>query len=61
MVVGDYLGIWVGRLESKCEEGEGGDEVLGERGVEDEICNDRTIICVGVFELPGSTFEGVEV
>jgi hypothetical protein len=55
----------VGRVKSQCEEGEGGDEVLREGGVEDEVCNDRTIICVwlgmGAFELPGPTFEGVEV
>ena len=46
VVVGDYLGIWVGRVESKCEEGGGGDEVLWEGGVEDEVCNDRTVVCV---------------
>ena len=65
VVVGDYVGIWVGRVKSKREEGGGGNEVLREGSVEDEVCNDRAMVCVwlgmGVFELPGPTFEGVEV
>ena len=59
------MGIGVGRVESKCEEGGGGDEVLREGRVKDEVCNNRTVVCVwlrmGVIELPGPTFEGVEV
>jgi len=36
----------MGGLKAKCEEGGGGDEVLREGSVEDEICNDRTVVCV---------------